>query len=128
MDPKKQDLNPELKEIYNRVMNTQVKQPTQETQTPSVGQPPSPPTPTPQPVGQPQAPAPPPMGPPIESKPFVFTGNKVTTQDPLGFQSQLHTSSTLKIPKPVTAASIVLLIIGWEKYVVAIESLADPVL
>lgn len=37
MDPKKQDLTPELKQIYERVMNTQVKKPEGVTQ--GVGQP-----------------------------------------------------------------------------------------
>lgn len=141
MDPKKQDLNPELKEIYDRVMNTQVKPnaPTATTpppQTPTsaatpiasapsavppIGSPVMPPAgspTTPQPnQGPTQAGIPQPG---VESKPFVFTGNKVTTPQattsPQLNQAQIHTSSGKKLSTPVIAVLVVILIVVWALF------------
>ena len=61
MDPKKQELNPELKEIYDRVMNTQVKSEGQPQSAPSQPPPATPQAPS-APPGTVRNPAPPPAG------------------------------------------------------------------
>ncbi len=118
MDPKKQDLNPELKQIYDRVMNTQVpNKPSGTEPLQNVT-----PTPSPQPsISTPQgptqaAPLPPqPAAPqPIsEPKSFVFTGNKVITpQD--GGQGTTQTAGTKKgIPGILIGVLVVILVIAW---------------
>ncbi|OGH16984.1 MAG: hypothetical protein A3C30_01900 [Candidatus Levybacteria bacterium RIFCSPHIGHO2_02_FULL_40_18] len=130
MDPKKQELNPELKQIYDRVMNTQVKtqaptsapavssQPTLSVPaSPSQGgqNPSAPPPPASVPPGgasQPGASAPPVGG--IQSTPFVFTGNKITTpQLSQTSQPQMNTAPAKKISGPMIAVGVVILIVIW---------------
>ncbi|MBI4091649.1 MAG: hypothetical protein HY427_00355 [Candidatus Levybacteria bacterium] len=135
MDPKKQELNPELKEIYDRVMNTQVKSPSSPTsvsagvpQPVSLANAQSDPTPikhvdpfasvqsAPTSVSAPQSGAPQPgASASAQSAPFVFTGNKVTTpQEPTAFQSQ--TSTNKKISTPIIAVLVVVLIVVWALF------------
>lgn len=144
MDPKKQELNPELKEIYDRVMNTQVKneaqpqsalsQPLpQAQQAPLQSQPanPDPFAPSTTPVKQPGSFANAQSGPTAVSfpshgplapqertaqfAPFVFTGNKVTTaQEPNTSQSQTHTNK--KISGPIIAVLVVILLVAWALF------------
>ena|SRR3990172_8370433 len=128
MDPKKQELNPELKEIYDRVMNTQVKSEAQPQSAPSQPPPQAPQAPA-APPGTVWNPAPPPsaeakqdpfFSPPpqrsiTDTKPFVFTGNKVTTpQEPNASQSQTHTNK--KISAPIIAVLVVVLIVVWALF------------
>lgn len=129
MDPKKQELNPELKEIYDRVMNTQVKSEGQPQSAPS-----QPPPVTPQAPAAPPPPAgqsdlrgaaaeanrdpffsPPPQRPITDTKPFVFTGNKVTTpREPNTSQSQTYTNR--KISGPIITVLVVVLIVVWALF------------
>lgn len=140
MDPKKQELNPELKEIYDRVMNTQAKSEAQPQSAPS-----QPPPATPQapaaPPGTVRNPAPPPpvgqnilrgataeanqdpfFSPPpqrsiTDTKPFVFTGNKVTTpQAPYATQSQMNLTSSKRVSGPIIAVLVVVLIVVWTLF------------
>lgn len=115
MDPKKQELNPELKEIYDRVMNTQVKNPQNTTASTAVSAGAPQPGSFAPPVGgaqsapqNPSAPPPPqtsaPVSPNLENKPFIFTGNKLT---------QAHSGSSKKISKPIIAVFVVILIVVW---------------
>jgi hypothetical protein len=94
MDPKKQDLNPELKEIYNRVMNTQIKPPAN----PPVQQAAS--------QGPIQSLAP--SAPTIDNKPLVFTGNKLTS-----ISTGPHSGAKLKLAGPIIGILAVILIIVW---------------
>ena len=130
MDPKKQELNPELKEIYDRVMNTQVKSESQPQSTPSQTPPATPQAPTapPPPAGQiplrgatAEASQDPslssaPVRPLVDTKPFVFTGNKVTTQqEPHTSQSQMF-STPKRVSGPVIAVLVVILIVVWALF------------
>lgn len=120
MDPKKQELNPELKEIYERVMNTQVKTPASSPPvTPPPAQNPSAPTAVSPPAGGSELGSFAPAGagaqsaPNVETKPFVFTGSKITTpQDPLTSQSQTAAPGK-KISGPIIIGSVVILVILW---------------
>jgi hypothetical protein len=128
MDPKKQDLSPELKEVYERVMNTQAPAagaPTTPNAAPQSGvtQPttpqPTPPTPaapttvvapatpeTPKPAeGAPQVVTPATPGPTS----FSFSGNKMTT--PQG--TTTSNSAKKKLPPFVIPIGVVVLIIAW---------------
>lgn len=140
MDPKKQELNPELKEIYDRVMNTQAKSEAQP-QSASSQPPPAAPQAPAAPPGTVLSPAsPPPAGQSVlrgdtaeakqdpffspqpqrsitDTKPFVFTGNKVTTpQTPYATQSQMNPTSSKKVSGPIIAVLVVLLIVVWTLF------------
>ncbi|KKR26496.1 MAG: hypothetical protein UT57_C0032G0009 [Microgenomates group bacterium GW2011_GWC1_39_7] len=126
MDPKK-NLTPELKQIYDRVMNTQVKKPENPTETPSgpITNPvPSPieanVTPSPLPSQEPiQQPSPNPAAPsPINTapttKPFVFTGNKISSpQVKTETGNQAHVSQNKKLSGKIVAMFVVVLIVIW---------------
>ncbi|KKQ96068.1 MAG: hypothetical protein A3C27_01450 [Candidatus Levybacteria bacterium RIFCSPHIGHO2_02_FULL_39_36] len=141
MDPKK-NLTPELKQIYDRVMNTQVKKPENPTETPSgpITNPvPSPieanVTPSPLPSQEPiQQPSPNPAAPsPIntaptneaflssvpprpltDTKPFVFTGNKISSpQVKTETGNQAHVSQNKKLSGKIVAMFVVVLIVIW---------------
>ncbi|OGH18619.1 MAG: hypothetical protein A2868_02545 [Candidatus Levybacteria bacterium RIFCSPHIGHO2_01_FULL_40_15b] len=141
MDPKKQELNPELKEIYDRVMNTQAKSeaqsqsaPPQPLQTTSVPTPVKQAAPFANAENAPTAVSAPPAGgaPPgtvwnpapqpgsfasAQSAPFVFTGNKVTTpQTPHATQSQTNLASSKKISGPIIVVLVVILIVMWALF------------
>ena len=128
MDPKKQDLNPELKQIYDRVMNTQVAKPSGAEPlrggAPTAS--PQPQTPTiPQPtVAQPVT-APPPQTPPppqaapqpiSEPKDFVFTGNKIIS--PQGeIHADTHAADSKKgLSGSIIAVLVVILVIAWGAF------------
>ena len=109
MDPKKSELNPELKEIYERVMNTQVKDESQPQSTP----PPQQQTTPPPPPAAPQPPNPAPQT-PVTSTNFVFTGNKVTTPEPMHIsQPQAHSGPAKKMSGSIIAILVVILIVVW---------------
>ena len=127
MDQKKQTLTPELKEIYDRVMNTQAANPVvpapiaNATQAPPI-QPANPASPFPlqspvNPVAQPAANegflSSVPPRPLTDTKSFVFTGNKVTTQDK---QSTVHAPSPAgkKISSKIIALIVGVVIIMWS--------------
>ena len=115
MDPKKQDLNPELKQIYDRVMNTQAPNapvtplPSREAGSSFAGQVPFQPAPA-QAIPQPAQPAAP--QPISEPKAFVFTGNKIMTP-----QGETHTSNVITSKKglsgSIIAVLVVILVIAW---------------
>lgn len=123
MDQKKQDLNPELKQIYERVMNTQVSKP----ETPIAGSATPPPPATPDAASAQTAPPPPqpnPTGAPFisnaapkpitENKTFVFTGNKIVTP-----QNQPHAPANTATPAkkgvtgPIIGVLVVILVVVW---------------
>ncbi len=140
MDPKKQDLTPELKEIYDRVMNVQVPAgdknaaptagvtaaptpsdhpvvaPTIQAQTPHETEP------TPQPaasnLSEPAGAKSDPFLPSAQPRPltddksFVFTGNKITT--PQG-STETHTGAhpQKKISTPIIAAGVIVGVVIW---------------
>ncbi len=136
MDPKKQqNLTPELKQIYERVMNTQVKkdtpqasatpQPATTTTTPPPASPTTPPENTAPATPQtPQAPAQneaflssvPPRPITDSSKPFVFTGKapkpEEHAQQPSGSPTATPTKSK-KISTPIIVVLVVVLVIVW---------------
>ncbi len=130
MDSKKQNLTPELKQIYDRVMNTQVeaKPATGTAPTPQTPPPPAaapitttPPlntaTTTPEapksamkitpPAGGVQAPGAATMN---TDKPFVFSGNKVTT--PQGTTS-VKVEGSKGVSGVVIAGLVVVLLVVW---------------
>lgn len=133
MDPKKQDLSPELKEVYERVMNTRAPTPAAPTTPnatpqpaaaqPSVVPPTSQPTPAvpaaPTPVVAPPTPEAPkpadgasaqvvtPAAPGPTS--FSFSGNKMTT--PQG--TTTNNAAKKKIPPFAIPIGVVVLIIAW---------------
>lgn len=138
MDPKKQDLTPELKQIYERVMNTQVQKlaPSPPSTTPGTTPPaatsapvssPQPPIPnmpagTPQAAQPPQAPTTPQQGgflssvpprPLTDTQSFAFTGNKVTTQPASQGHPQKGIVEGKKISTPIIALLVVVLITAW---------------
>lgn len=137
MDPKKQqNLTPELKQIYERVMNTPVaSQPTAQTpsqpaQTPPVTTQPdavkpnvSAQTPPPSPINQaPQTPNPaPPSTPPINPRPLTGGGNQFTFSSKT--QEGQEVSKTNISPKgkkgisaPIIGVLIVTLIAVWSLF------------
>lgn len=113
MDPKKQDLNPELKQIYDRVMNTQVPNKPVNPPAPQAAAP-TPVEQTPPVPAQPAMPQPQPTPQPISgAKSFVFTGNKIITPQGAN-QNATQTTSTKKgIPGSLIAVLIVILVIAW---------------
>ena len=130
MDQKNQNLTPELKQIYNRVMNTQVKQPpapaasTGPITTPSNGgqvTPPTPQTTTPQPIAQPSSlptnqpsgtlPSVPPRPLTDDKKPFVFNGKVEGEQNDT--QPGTHAAEGKKISGSVIVLGVAVLIIVW---------------
>ena len=123
MDPKKQELNPELKQIYERVMNTQVGAPASpqspiSEQAPTQSVPPHPAIQTPAKattnVTQDPFQASAPQGPAVDTKPFVFTGNKVTTpQETHTPQSQSAAVISKKMSEPIIAVLALILIVVW---------------
>lgn len=135
MDPKKQqNLTPELKQIYERVMNTQVKKDEPQAPAPqstsSTTPPPAAPTipvatsSTPTTPTVPQAPAQneaflssvPPRPITDSSKPFVFTGKapkpEEHAQQPSGSPSATPTKSK-KISTPIIAVLVIVLVVVW---------------
>lgn len=126
MDPKKQDLSPELKEVYERVMNTQAKPTTGGAPAPAPTVPQAAPTPSP---SMPTPPAPAPAAPTPEAAPptptpttqtiepttpapstFAFSGNKMTS--PQGTAAK-DTAGKKKIPPFVIPIGVVVLVIAW---------------
>lgn len=135
MDPKKQNLTPELKQIYDRVMNTQVKKPepaapvAAPTTTTAPNAAPQTPVaaanPNPTPTTAPQQPQPggnvgnnaflssTPPRPLTGDKTFVFTGNKMTTAQGT---TEVHAPGTVakkKISPPILIAGIVVGVVVW---------------
>lgn len=114
MDPKKQDLNPELKQIYDRVMNTQVAKSTAspQSQTPIISQPT---------VAQPVTVAPPQTSPPTQAVPqpisepkaFVFTGNKIITPQGEAHLGTQTTASKKGLSGSIITILVVILVIAW---------------
>lgn len=140
MDQKKQNLTPELKEIYDRVMNTQVQNtpgapmngadaaktppipenhPQNTMAAPSMPQatpnptpvPPPPPTSAPAPSSAPNPAAPNPIG---KSSNFVFTGNKMTT--PAGTTTVQVNTGGKKISGMVIVGLVVVLLAVWAVF------------
>lgn len=146
MDPKKQDLTPELKQIYDRVMNTQVanKTPAGLNSTPATPISNSPPTTqvpstnttntqwqsaaTPlvnptisQPATTPESVSQPflssvPPRPITETKPFVFTGKKIETSNASPEGNQVQANGSKKMSGKIIAASVGVLIILWSVF------------
>ena len=130
MDPKKQDLNPELKQIYDRVMNTQVGSKPSGAESLPPGQSPlggggggAPATPPPtqphvpvQPAPAQTTPQPVVLQPISEPKSFVFTGNKIVSP-----QGGTHTDSNVITSKKglsgsIIAVLVVILVIAWGSF------------
>lgn len=127
MDPKNTDLTPELKQVYDRVMNTQIKTPESLSATPPSSQPSAP---APLPSAPSQTPSTTPSNPttgqdpflsslpprPIaDTKPFVFTGNKVTTHEE-NQSSRVKSSSSNKISVKIIGLVVVVLIVVWALF------------
>ena len=134
MDQKNQNLTPELKQIYDRVMNTQVKQPptpaaasTGPIPAPSNGGQITPPTPQPMaqpspasttqpsslPTNQPSGtlPSVPPRPLTDDKKPFVFNGKVEGEQNDT--QPGTHAAEGKKISGSVIVLGVAVLIIVW---------------
>ncbi len=137
MDPKKQDLTPELKQIYDRVMNTQVAGKTpaglnsapdtpisstpptntqsQSAATPLVNPTISQPGTTQESVSQPFLSSVPPR-PIADTKPFVFTGKKIETSSTLPEGNQVQANGSKKMSGKIIAVSVGALIILWSVF------------
>ena len=124
MDQKKQALTPELKEIYDRVMNTQVAAPPQpQPVTPPTVMGATQPPQSPQPVISPTTTQVPPIQnegflssvpprPLTDTKSFVFTGNKVTTTDKQS-TTQAPLAASKKMSNKIIAIIVGAIIIMW---------------
>ena len=132
MDPKKQALTPELKQIYDRVMNTQVagKTPAGPSPTPTTNIPNTPPPEAsgqpntaplsnpaaaqtgvvPEPAAQPFLSSVPPR-PVADTKQFVFTGKKIETPNASMGGAQVQVNGSKKLSGKIIAVLVGVLII-----------------
>ena len=135
MDPKNQNLTPELKQIYDRVMNTEVQKAGapqgSAPQTPIHTSPATPVAPPATPVSTPASPAamPPPTiptanphdvlssAPPrplTDDKTFVFNGSKITTPEgSTEAHAQAAPGTSKKISGKIIGLLVVVLVIVW---------------
>jgi hypothetical protein len=109
MDPKKQELNPELKQIYERVMNTDVKRP----DAPSPGTPP--PQAAPQPQTQPPvsaAPQPQAAPQPVPSMPYLNPDQPKATPPPAAPQVKSQPTAKKQGGKNAFSGKIIVALIA----------------